>query len=151
MVTLSAQQHHPHHPQQGPPPALQLQHQRPPSSGLHQPLTQQSPRQPAPISSSRHGHQYPAPFPSPAHTSTHSLPPYGHGGPGSTAAPSQEIPYFAAHPSPYSNSSASGNYSSAGEWKPAARVGARCAGRAHPGRESPRSIPIMCEDPNLLR
>ncbi|KAI9812217.1 MAG: hypothetical protein M1832_000486 [Thelocarpon impressellum] len=107
------EQHHPHHPQQGPPPPQHLQHPRP-SSIVHQQRSQNSPHNPPPAQSQHQGA-----FASP-HASSHGLPSqhqqgYQAAGQGPAGQHPQEIPYFGAHPSPYSTSSASGGYTSAAE------------------------------------
>ncbi|RDW66674.1 hypothetical protein BP5796_09423 [Coleophoma crateriformis] len=94
-------QHHPHHPQQGPPPPQHLQHPRP-SSIVHQQHHQQAP----PPQQSQHSNPYPP---------AHGLPQYAQPPPGSGGQHPQELPYYTAHPSPYSTPSATGTYSSAGE------------------------------------
>ncbi|KAI9755687.1 MAG: hypothetical protein M4579_004185 [Chaenotheca gracillima] len=106
----SAKQHHPHHAQQGPPPAPHLQHPRP-SSIVHQqqhhPNSPHQPSQPPPQG---------APFNSP-HLSSHQIQQphqsqFPQGGQPPSGQHQQEIPYF-AHQSPYNPPSASGAYSSA--------------------------------------
>ena len=115
LMELTQHQHHSHQRAQAPPSSHVLHRPRAPSSGIHVHASQQSPRQPPPLQPSQHQ----APFPSP-HASTHALPPqhpssFGHAGQASAGAHAQDIPYFATQPSPYSTSSASGTYSSAGE------------------------------------
>lgn len=98
LTILLLQQHHPHHSQQGPPPPQHLQHPRPPSI-VHQQHHQGPPTQ--------HSNAYP---------SSHGLPQhYGQSGPGPSGQHPAEINQYYAHPSPYSTSSATGPYSSAGE------------------------------------
>jgi hypothetical protein len=93
-----SQQHQPHH-AQGPPPQ-QLPHQRP-SSVVHQ---QQQP--PAPQQQQHSG----------AYQSSHGLPQqYAQNGTGQVAQHPQDVPYY-THASPYSTPSATGTYTSAGEF-----------------------------------
>lgn len=93
-----SQQHQPHH-AQGPPPQ-QLPHQRP-SSVVHQ---QQQP--PAPQQQQHSG----------AYQPTHGLPQqYAQNGTGQVSQHPQDVPYY-THPSPYSTPSATGTYTSAGEF-----------------------------------
>ncbi|KFX86381.1 hypothetical protein O988_09614, partial [Pseudogymnoascus sp. VKM F-3808] len=97
--TPLSMQHQPHH-AQGPPPQ-QLPHQRP-SSVVHQ---QQQP--PAPQQQQQH---------SGAYQPAHNLPQqYTQNGTGQVAQHPQDVPYY-THASPYSTPSATGTYTSAGEF-----------------------------------
>ncbi|KAH8816924.1 hypothetical protein F5884DRAFT_239537 [Xylogone sp. PMI_703] len=96
-------QHHPHHAQQGPPPAQQHLQQHPrPSSIVHQ---QHHPQAPPPPQQQQHSNPYPQ---QPQHLPQQ----YSQGAQAPAGQHPQEIPYYNAHPSPYSTPSASGTYTS---------------------------------------